>query len=66
MDQYELSVPDMACGGCEETVESAAKDVEGVQRVEADHETGTVSVTAETSADAVRDAIEQSGYDVEA
>lgn len=66
MDQYELSVPDMACGGCEETVERAVESIEGVERVEADHETGIVSVTTATSADAVRDAIEQSGYDVEA
>lgn len=66
MDEYELSVPDMACGGCEETVEEAVGDVEGVRRVEADHETGVVEVTAETSAEAVRDAIEGSGYDVEA
>lgn len=66
MDEYELSVPDMACGGCEETVERAATDVEGVQRVEADHETGTVEVTGDASSEAVREAIEQSGYDVEA
>ena len=65
MNQYELSVSGMGCAGCEETVEEAASDVEGVQDVDADHETGIVTVTAEASAEAVRDAITQSGYDVQ-
>ncbi len=60
----ELSVPSMSCGGCEETVENAVTDVEGVQQVEADHESGTVEVTGDASEAAVSDAIEQSGYGV--
>lgn len=63
---YRLSVPDMACGGCEETVEDAVVDVEGVQAVEADHESGTVEVRGDAASGAVREAIEQSGYEVEA
>jgi copper chaperone len=66
MERTEFSVPEMACGGCERTVENAANDVEGVTRVDADHESGTVEVAGDADPATVRTAIEESGYDVEA
>ncbi|PSP79466.1 heavy metal transporter [Halobacteriales archaeon QS_1_68_20] len=66
MATYELPVPSMSCGGCQETVENAVTDVAGVEQVTADHESGTVEVTGDASTDAVSDAIERSGYDVKA
>lgn len=67
MEQYELTVDGMACTGCEESVTNAVERVDGVHRVEADHETGDVEVTAdEDTEDAVRRAIHDAGYDVPA
>jgi len=58
----------MACGGCEENVEDALGAVDGVTRVEADHEADSVEVVVEggVSDDAIRSAIEEAGYDVAA
>lgn len=65
MDQYELPVEGMACAGCEKTVTTALEGVEGVHRVEADHETGAVQITADRGTeDAVKQAISDAGYDV--
>ncbi|MFC6723046.1 heavy-metal-associated domain-containing protein [Halobium palmae] len=67
MNQYELTVDGMSCTGCEETVTTAVKRVEGVHRVTADHETGHVEITAEEGTDdAVKRAIHDAGYDVPA
>ncbi|MFB6218480.1 MAG: heavy-metal-associated domain-containing protein, partial [Halobacteriaceae archaeon] len=58
MEQYELAVEGMSCTGCEKRVTNAVKRVEGVHRVEADHETDTVEITAEAGTEtAVRDAV---------
>ena len=67
MEQYTLDVEGMSCTGCEERVTNAAKGVDGVHRVDADHETGAVDVTADADTeDVVRDAIHDAGYDVTA
>lgn len=66
MGRTQLSVSGMACNGCEQNVETALASLEGVNRVTADHERDTVEIVAEEDLDedAVRDAVEQAGYDV--
>ena len=65
MDRYEITVEGMACTGCEENVTNAVSGVDGVQRVKADHESGSVSVTAdEENRDDVEAAIHDAGYEV--
>ena len=61
-----LSVAGMACDGCERNVESALGDLDGVTRVKADHEDGTLEVVVddEVPDEDVRAAIEDAGYDV--
>lgn len=67
MEQYELIVDGMSCTGCEENVTNAAKRIEGVHRVDADHQTGTVEITAdEGTEDDIKQAIHDAGYDVPA
>ncbi|MFC7155836.1 heavy-metal-associated domain-containing protein [Halomarina halobia] len=67
MEQYGFTVEGMSCNGCEERVTNAAKRVEGVRRVNADHETGTVEITAdEDTEDDVRRAVHDAGYDITA
>lgn len=56
----------MSCTGCESSVEDAVGDIDGVTRVEADHEAGTVEVDADegvSEAD-VAAAVENAGYEV--
>lgn len=67
MERYELTVEGMACSGCETTVTTAIERVSGVHRVEADHETGDVTITADAETRAeVEQAIYDAGYDVAA
>lgn len=60
-----LEVSGMSCTGCESTVEAAVSKVPGSSDVEADHETGTVTIDGDVDTQAVRTAIEDSGYTVE-
>lgn len=65
MERYELQVEGMSCNGCEERVTNAAERVDGVRRVDANHETGTVEIAAEEGTeDSVRQAIHGAGYDL--
>ena len=60
-----LSVDGMSCTGCEYNVESAVSALPGCQSVEADHDAGTVIVEGDVDKQALREAIDDSGYDVQ-
>ncbi|WP_262181182.1 heavy-metal-associated domain-containing protein [Haloarcula laminariae] len=66
MERKTISVTGMSCNGCEQNVETALRNLDGVNRVEADHDDDTVDVVLEdeVSDDEVNAAIEQAGYDV--
>jgi copper chaperone len=66
MERKTISVTGMSCNGCEQNVESALQNLDGVSRVDADHEANTVDLVLEDgiSDDDVNAAIEQAGYDV--
>ncbi|MGM0604907.1 MAG: heavy-metal-associated domain-containing protein [Halobacteriota archaeon] len=60
-----LSVSGMSCTGCESNVEDAVSALEGVSKVDADNEAGTVTVDGSFRESSVREAIETAGYTVE-
>ena len=63
-----FDVSGMSCNGCEETVEGAIEDFDGVERAEATHEGGAVEVVMDESV-TKRDlatALEAAGYDLPA
>lgn len=67
MEQVELRVDGMNCRACEQRIERALAQVDGVVRSVADHRAGRVTVAfdpARTSAGAVHARIEQAGYEV--
>lgn len=66
VERKTLSVTGMSCNGCEQNVENALQNVEGVRKVEADHDTDTVEVMIEddTSDDDLTQAVHDAGYDV--
>jgi copper chaperone len=65
MARRTLSVDGMACGGCEQNVENALGTLDGVTRVDADHEADAVEFVADgVSDDDVAAAIEDAGYEV--
>lgn len=68
MERKTLSVTGMSCSGCEENVTNALEKLEGVRRVEADHEGETVEVVAsdDVSDEEIETTIERAGYDIAA
>lgn len=57
-----VTVTDMSCDGCEDIVEGAVADVSGVESVEADRSTESVTVEGDADVDAVVRAIDFAGY----
>ena len=66
MNRQTIAVRGMSCDGCERNVENALRTVEGVTRVDADHEGDTVEVVAEDDVgdEDIETAVEGAGYDV--
>lgn len=60
------TVTGMSCGGCEQTVEDALAELEGVDGVTADNESDTVTIEGDFDETAALHAIEDAGYAVEA
>lgn len=64
-----LEVQGMTCGHCKASVEGALKKLDGVSTAEVHLETGKVDVTFDESkvtVDALKEAVEDQGYDVQA
>ncbi|BAN03502.1 cation transporter [Ilumatobacter coccineus] len=57
------SVPEISCGHCKQTIESAVQGLGGVSSVEVDIDAKTVAVTGGDS-EAIVTAIEDVGFDV--
>lgn len=58
-----LNVSGMACAHCSQSVVAAVKAVPGVADVAVDLSAGKVTVTGETDEAAIRQAIEDAGYE---
>ena len=66
MKETNLIVNVMMCGGCENRVKNAIKNIEGVKNVTADHNTGKVIVISnnEVSEEIIKETLEDIGYEV--
>ncbi len=67
MEQLKLHVRGMTCTGCQQRIQRALAQIEGVVRSEADHRAACVNVVFDpnrTSAEAVQSRIKQAGYEV--
>lgn len=66
MKEVVIKVEGMMCSGCENRVQNALKEVEGVENVVANHEEGTVKVTLVSDVDVtvLNETIEDLGFDV--
>jgi len=62
----ELTVTGMSCGHCEQTVEEALGDVDGVTSASADNESDRATVEGDANPDALVAAVEDAGYDASA
>lgn len=66
VERRTVEVNGMSCGGCEQAVENALRSMDGVHRVDADHEAGTVEVAVEDDVtdDVLGRAVGDAGYEV--
>ena len=66
MKEIVINVKGMACGGCENRIQNALKTIEGIETVVANHNNGTVRVTAkeEVSLNTIKEKIEDIGFEV--
>ena len=65
MTELTYTVPGMSCGHCRTAITEELQKVAGVREVEVDLDAKRVSVTGDGVEDAaVRDAIDEAGYDV--
>lgn len=66
VERRTVEVSGMSCGGCEQAVENALRSMDGVHRVDADHDAGTVEIAVEddVSDDVLGRTIGDAGYEV--
>ena len=66
MREIVLNVNGMACGGCENRIQNAIKNIEGVENVVADHNSGKVAITLnkDIEIETIKEVIEDIGYEV--
>lgn len=66
MKELNLNVKGMMCEGCENRVQNAIKNIEGVESVKADHTTGKVKVVLnkDIEKDVIVELINDIGYEV--
>lgn len=66
MNEFIINVKGIECGGCENRIKNALKAIDGVEKVEASHETGIVKVLANEKAekDEIENTINDLGFDV--
>lgn len=66
MKELKLKVEGMVCEGCENRVKSAVSLMDGVESVDANHNTGIVTVNVKEDLDIakIKEKIEDLGYDV--
>ncbi len=66
MKEIILKVEGMSCGGCENRIKNAVGMIEGVEKVEANHTTGIVTITAKenVSESIIKEKIDDIGFSV--
>ena len=66
MKEINLKVEGMMCTGCENRIQNAVKNMNGIKSVKADHTTGTVKIEAEDGIEEskLKEKIENIGFDV--
>ena len=66
MKEITIKVNGMVCGGCENRVKNAVSTIEGVEKVEVDHNKGivTVNMKEDISKEIIEEKIQDIGFEV--
>lgn len=66
MKELVITVEGMVCNGCENRLQNVVKQIEGVEKVNANHKDGTVTIilNQEINKDLIKEKIEDIGFKV--
>ena len=66
MKETIINVKGMVCGGCENRIKNALRDLKDIEKVEANYKTGEVKILANENVErkAMEDVIEDIGFEV--
>ena len=66
MKELKLKVSGMVCGGCENRVKTALSEINGVESVDANHNTGIVTIKSEKDLEIaqIKEKIIDLGYEI--
>ena len=66
MKELKLKVSGMVCGGCEKRVKTALSEINGVESVDANHNTGIVTITSKEDIDVskIKEKIIDIGFEI--
>ncbi len=66
MKELNIKVEGMVCNGCENRVQNAVKQIDGVENVVADYKTGTATITLskDVRKEVIKEKIEDIGFEV--
>ncbi|MCI9177134.1 MAG: heavy-metal-associated domain-containing protein [Clostridia bacterium] len=66
MEEITLKVEGMMCRGCEKRIENAVANIEGVEKVVANHENRTVTIIKDQKVElkVIKEKIEDIGFEV--
>ena len=66
MKELKFKINGMVCGGCENRVKTALLEINGVESVDANHNTGIVTIQAEKDLEAtqIKERIIDLGYEI--
>lgn len=66
MKELKLKINGMVCGGCENRVKSALSSIDGVESVDANHNTGIVTINSKEGLDIekIKEKIIDIGYEI--
>ncbi|WP_435359447.1 heavy-metal-associated domain-containing protein [Haloarchaeobius sp. DFWS5] len=62
VSKIQVTVEDMKCNGCEDTIQDGLRRIDGVERVSANHIEGTVEVVGSVDPNDVVSAINKLGF----
>lgn len=66
MKELRIKINGMVCGGCENRVKTALSKITGIESVDADHNTGMITIKSENDLDVaqIKERITDLGYEI--
>ena len=66
MEEFKIKINGMVCGGCENRVKTALLEINGVESVDANHNTGIVTIKSENDLEIaqIKERIIDLGYEI--